>query len=497
MQQTLPVYQYIPLVAPLGIGWMETTLSALYTLLTVCAIAVIIHDKKEPVKTLAWIAVIALVPLIGIICYLAVGRNHRKEKMFGSKTLLNYSHIDLLCRRQLRDLCNPDLRHNDDVSNNIEIIKLLLNNNKALLAMHNEVEILDNGDNTFDSLFEALRGARSSIHLEYYVFENDSIGRIVASILAEKAAEGVEVRLIYDDVGSWHPKRRFVKRMRDAGIEVECFLPVAFPWVTKHLNYRNHRKIVVVDGKIAFTGGINIAERYVKGTRFGPWRDIHLRIEGEAVRLLQAVFISDWYFVRGRLLTEDKYFPPTQVKTVSPMQIASSGPDSDWATIMQAFFSAISKAKDHIYISTPYFIPNAALLTAMKVAALSGVKVKLIIPLRSDSRLVYWATRSYVPELLDAGVEVYMYNAGFNHSKLLVIDGEFSSVGSANMDIRSFEDNFEVSAVMYDGKIAKRLTESFEDDLQHSIRITPQMWNGRSQLHATYESLARLLSPLL
>ena len=249
MQRTLPVYQYIPLVAPLGIGWMETTLSALYTLLTVCAIAFIIHDKKEPVKTLAWIAVIALVPLIGIICYLAVGRNHRKEKMFGSKTLLNYSHIDLLCRRQLRDLCNPDLRHNDDVSNNIEIIKLLLNNNKALLAMHNEVEILDNGDNTFDSLFEALRGARSSIHLEYYVFENDSIGRIVASILAEKAAEGVEVRLIYDDVGSWHPKRRFVKRMRDAGIEVECFLPVAFPWVTKHLNYRNHRKIVVVDGK--------------------------------------------------------------------------------------------------------------------------------------------------------------------------------------------------------------------------------------------------------
>lgn len=215
--------------------------------------------------------------------------------------------------------------------------------------------------------------------------------------------------------------------MREAGVEVECFLPVAFPWVTKHLNYRNHRKIVVVDGRIAFTGGINIAERYVEGTRFGPWRDIHLRIEGEAVRLLQAVFISDWYFVRGRLLTEDKYFPPTKVKTVSPMQIASSGPDSDWATIMQAFFSAISKAKDHIYISTPYFIPNAALLTAMKVAALSGVNVRLIIPLRSDTRLVYWATRSYVSELLDAGVEVYMYNAGFNHSKLLIIDGEFSS----------------------------------------------------------------------
>lgn len=485
-------------MAPLSVGWLKTSLSVCYTLLAIGAIAVIIHEKKDPVKALAWIAVISLVPLIGIICYLIVGRSHRKEKIFGSKTRRNYSHIDLLCRRQLKDLCNPDLQHhNPDVSNNIEIIKLLLNNNKALLAMHNDVEILHNGLSTFKSLFEALHEARSSIHLEYYIFENDRIGRQLADILTEKAAQGVEVRLIYDDVGSWHPKRKFIRHLREAGVEVECFLPVAFPWVTKHLNYRNHRKIVIVDGKTAFTGGINIADRYVEGTKFGPWRDIHLRIEGEAVRLLQAVFISDWHFVHGSLLTEDKYFPATNVETVSPMQIASSGPDSDWATIMQAFFSAISKAKDHIYISTPYFIPNAALLTAMKVAALSGVKVKLIIPLRSDSKLVYWATRSYVPELLDAGIEVYMYNAGFNHSKLLIIDGEFSSVGSANMDIRSFEDNFEASAIMYDKKIAMQLTEAFDNDLEHSIRITTKMWNGRSKLHSAYESLARLLSPLL
>ncbi len=478
-------------------GWIESLLSVLYTLVAICAIAVIVHDRKDPAKTLAWIAVIAMVPLVGIVCYLAVGRNHRKKKMFDVKALQNYSHIELLCRRQLKDLCKPDRMDNADVSDNIEIIRLLLNNNKSLLAMHNRVEILDNGGPTFDSLVAALESARSSIHLEYYIFENDEIGHRIADILMAKAAQGVEVRLIYDDVGSWHPKRRFIRRLRDAGVEVECFLPVAFPWVTKHLNYRNHRKIVVVDGKIAFTGGINIADRYVKGTRFGPWRDIHLRIEGEAVRLLQAVFISDWYFVRGHLLAADRYFPATDEKTVSPMQIASSGPDSDWATIMQAFFSAISKAKDHIYISTPYFIPNAALLTAMKVAALSGVDVRIIIPLRSDSRLVYWATRSYVAELLDAGVQVYMYNAGFNHSKLLIIDGEFSSVGSANMDIRSFEDNFEVSAVMYDRKIAQRLTRSFEEDLEHSILITPQMWQGRRRLHAAYESFARLLSPLL
>ena len=336
------------------------------------------------------------------------------------------------------------------------------------------------------------------MHLEYYIFENDETGRRLTDLLARKVKEGVEVRLIYDDVGSWNMKRRHARRLRAMGIRVCCFMPVVFPWLTSKLNNRNHRKIVVVDGKIGFTGGINVADRYVHGTKFGPWRDTHLRIEGDAVNMLQAIFMTDWYFVSGKeLLNDEKYFPKSRIRTRSPMQIASSGPDSDWASIMQAFFAAINKARKSIYISTPYFLPNQAILTALKVAALSGVDVRIILPFRSDSKIVYWASRSYIGEMLDAGIKVYFFCKGFNHSKILIIDDNFCSVGSANMDIRSFEDNFEVSAIMYDPKVAEELTGYFLGDIGNSVAVTPESWENRPNLHAVYESLARLASPLL
>jgi cardiolipin synthase len=275
-------------------------------------------------------------------------------------------------------------------------------------------------------------------------------------------------------------------------------MPVALPWFTSRMNYRNHRKIAVIDGRIGFTGGINIAERYLNGTRFGPWRDTHLLIEGDAVNMLQALFTTDWHFVSGRQeLTGDKYFPKTKIRTKSPIQIASSGPDSNWASIMQAYFAAINKARKSIYITSPYFMPNQSILTALKVAALSGIDVRIILPYRSDSKLVYWASRSYIGELLDAGIKVYFYCRGFNHSKFIIIDNVFCSVGSANMDYRSFEDNFEVSAVMYDPRIAATLTQYFMQDIGNSVLITPDAWHNRSNLHAAYESLARLFSPLL
>ena len=271
-------------------------------------------------------------------------------------------------------------------------------------------------------------------------------------------------------------KRRHARRLRAMGIRVCCFMPVVFPWLTSKLNNRNHRKIVVVDGKIGFTGGINVADRYVHGTKFGPWRDTHLRIEGDAVNMLQAIFMTDWYFVSGKeLLNDEKYFPKSRIRTRSPMQIASSGPDSDWASIMQAFFAAINKARKSIYISTPYFLPNQAILTALKVAALSGVDVRIILPFRSDSKIVYWASRSYIGEMLDAGIKVYFFCKGFNHSKILIIDDNFCSVGSANMDIRSFEDNFEVSAIMYDPKVAEELTGYFLGDIGNSVAVTPRI----------------------
>ena len=334
--------------------------------------------------------------------------------------------------------------------------------------------------------------------MEYYIIRDDRIGRTIAEILIRKARAGLEVRVIYDAVGSWRLSRTTLRRMHDAGVRTAAFEPVRFPWFTTRVTHRNHRKIVVVDGKIGFTGGINVADRYVHGTKFGPWRDTHLRIEGDAVNMLQAIFMTDWYFVSGKeLLNDEKYFPKSRIRTRSPMQIASSGPDSDWASIMQAFFAAINKARKSIYISTPYFLPNQAILTALKVAALSGVDVRIILPFRSDSKIVYWASRSYIGEMLDAGIKVYFFCKGFNHSKILIIDDNFCSVGSANMDIRSFEDNFEVSAIMYDPKVAEELTGYFLGDIGNSVAVTPESWENRPNLHAVYESLARLASPLL
>ncbi len=276
-------------------------------------------------------------------------------------------------------------------------------------------------------------------------------------------------------------------------------MQVVFPWLTSHVNYRNHRKILVVDGKIGFTGGINIAQRYVTGTKMGPWRDTHLRLEGEAVGMLQIVFIADWFFVSKQLLNDyPKYLPKTHVKEETMIQIATSGPDSDWASIMQAFFSAITHAQHHIYISSPYFLPNEAILTAVKVAALSGIDVRIMIPSRSDSKVVYWASRSYIGELIDANVKVYLYRRGFNHSKLIMIDGQFSSVGTANMDIRSFEDNFRSVGVAVrpeDHAGAGSGVPARPRSEPHGKRAT----TGRvvPALHSFYEALSRLFSPLL
>lgn len=478
---------------------IKLILTILYVIVIVFTICYIIYQKRDPVKSLAWITVIALLPIAGLVLYVMFGRNHRKEKIFNLKEIEDLEEFEKLSREQLEAIQNPDIMMRQSIADNRDIITLLLNNNKSLLTMKNRITVLNNGKETFSSIIRALREARTSIHLEYYIFENDRIGKKIADILMDKAREGVEVRLIYDDVGSWGLSRGFIRRLKKAGIEVGCFMPVVFPWLTSKVNYRNHRKIIVIDGQVAFTGGINIAERYLRRGRKGLWRDTHLKLEGESAAMLQAIFATDWYFVSGRKKLDDlnKYFPKTQITEEVPVQIASSGPDSDWASIMQAFFAAITRAQKHIYISSPYFLPNQAILTALKVAALSGIDVRVMIPSRSDSKIVYWATRSYISELIEAGIKVYLYCKGFNHSKVITIDSTFSSVGTANMDIRSFEDNFEVSAIMYDKKIAQELESYFLKDIDDCIQVTLEKWEHRPALHSIYESLARLLSPLL
>ena len=480
-------------------AWLKPVLTALYALFIVIVICLLIYDKRDPGKSWAWLAAIIVIPFVGFILYMTFGRNHRKEKLYSRKEISDLEiHMETLSARQLYQLNSPMFEHRLEVRKYKEIITLLLNNNKSLLTARNKTTVLHNGSETFPAILEALRRAKSFIHIEYYIFKKDRVGREVANVLMEKARDGVEVRFIYDDVGSWGLSPAFLKRMKKAGVKVHCFQRVVFPFLSSKINYRNHRKIIVVDGEVGFTGGINIAKRYLVGTRLGIWRDTHLKIEGEAVATLNAVFAMDWHFVcREKLTDMDKYYPPCGIDIETPIQIASSGPDSDWASIMQAFFAAITKAKDHIYISTPYFLPNQAIMTAVEVAAMSGVDVRILLPAKSDSKIVHWATKSYISELLDAKVKVYFYKKGFNHSKLIMIDSVFSSVGTANMDNRSFDVNFEVTAIMYDEKVSLELEEHFLEDLKDSELVTKKDWEERPRWDSFREGLARLFSPLM
>jgi cardiolipin synthase len=334
--------------------------------------------------------------------------------------------------------------------------------------------------------------------MEYYIIEDDHIGNLIQRLLIKKAKEKVEVRFIYDDVGCWSLPNHFIDAMTDAGVEIYPFLPVRFPSFANKINYRNHRKIVVVDGTVGFVGGLNIADRYLQGKQeLGIWRDTHLRLEGEVVRSLQVVFLVDWYFVSDEIVQDKRYFPISNIQEHHLVQITASGPDSDWASIMQAYFAAISSAKSSIYISSPYFLPNESILTALKAASLSGLDVRILLPARSDSKMVFWSSRSYVTELLGAGIRVFFYEKGFPHSKLLIVDSVLCSVGTANMDIRSFDQNFEVSALIYDEDITRELLDSYLLDLQNSTEIILRDWEKRSKRDSIKESVARIFSPLL
>lgn len=476
---------------------LTTFLWAVYIITVLSTAVMVIHEKRDPAKTSTWVLLLIALPILGLILYIFFGQNRRKEKIFSRKEIQDIEQIEYLSRKQVIRFSNKrDI--DEKLSEHLSIITLLLNNSKALLTEHNEISIFQNGKDAFESIIDALYSASSSIHIEFYIINNDKLGNRIKNILITKAKEGVKVRVIFDDVGSWSLPKSYIRELRDAGVETFPFMEVRFPLLTSKVNYRNHRKIVVVDGKIGFLGGMNIADRYIEGSRrLGQWYDTMLRIEGEAVNSLQVIFLIDWYFVTGMIIKDrEKYFPKNTISSYHPLQIVTSGPDSDWASIMQAFFHAITRANHHIYISTPYFIPNESILTALKTAALSGVDVRVILPGKSDSTVVYWSSLSYVAELLDAGIKVYLYQNGFNHSKLMMIDSKVATVGSANMDIRSFEDNFEVAAFIYDEMITRQLEENFMSNLAQSQEITLQSWSKRPLKNSYKEALARLISPL-
>ncbi|MEN6500996.1 MAG: cardiolipin synthase [Tenuifilaceae bacterium] len=468
----------------------------IYFITVLFTIIMVIHEKRDPSKTSTWVLLIISLPVLGLILYVIFGQNRRKEKIFNRKEIQDIQQIDYLSRQQVTNFSKKG-QLNSKISNHISIITLLLNNSKALLTDFNSVSIFFKGKPAFDSIIDELNNATSSIHLEFYIINDDKIGNRIKEVLIAKARLGVKVRVIFDDVGSWSLPKKYIRELKQAGVEVFPFMKVRFPLLTSKANYRNHRKIVLIDGRVAFLGGMNIADRYIEGSKIGMWFDTMLRIEGEAVHSLQVIFLIDWYFVSGELVADRPlYFPEVSVSTYHPIQVATSGPDSDWASIMQAFFLGITKASHHVYIATPYFIPNESILTALKTAALSGIDVQIMLPGISDSTIVYWSSLSYVSELLEAGIKVYLYRHGFNHSKLMMIDGSLAFTGSANMDIRSFEDNFEVAAIMYDDQITRLLESSFIQFRNSSQEITLEEWNRRSAGNSFKEAFARLISPL-
>lgn len=464
----------------------------IYAFTVTATILTVLMDNRQPAKTMAWVLVLLFVPVVGIVLYFFFGQNVRKMRFISQHSLDQLTRRSMLEFVEQRELHLPDEYRTQ--------IRLFANQNMSLPFKDNEADIYTSGYDFFPALLRAIAEAKHHIHLEVYIFADDALGRLVADALIARSKAGVEVRLIYDDVGSWRVKKSFFERMRNAGIDVHAFMPVKFPAFTSKVNYRNHRKLCVIDGTVGFIGGMNIALRYVKGTPRQPWRDTHLCVRGGAVYALQCSFLVDWYFVDRTLITNRRYYPPVpwRINNDCIAQVVTGSPVAQWPDMMQGYVRVLLEAQQYVYIATPYFLPTEPILFAMRTAALAGVDVRLMLPRHSDSRLLEWASISYVMETLEAGVKVLLYTVGFNHSKLLVCDDSLCTCGSANVDFRSFENNFEANIFFYDRTMALRMKQVFLDDEAHCTTID----NVRELTHRPFrlrlwESVVRLISPLL
>ena len=464
---------------------------AVYVVVIIMVMVRVLMDNRQPAKTMAWMLVLTFIPMLGIILYFFFGQTTRKERK-----IWQYS-MDQLTKHSMLEFVEQKRLHLPNEYR--ELINLFMNQNWVLPFKNNETEIYTSGYEFFPSLLMEIGKAEHHIHLDTFIIASDPMGQIVADALIDKARQGVEVRIIYDDVGSWKTKNRFFDRMRAEGIEVYAFMPVRFPVFTSKVNYRNHRKICVIDGEVGFIGGMNVAKRYVKGIKQLAWRDTHVKITGAAVYGLQRAFLVDWFFVSRELITDHVYYPASKVaENDSLIQIVTSSPTSLWPEIEQGYVRVLTSAKQYVYMETPYFLPTDPILFAMRTAALSGVDVRLMIPYETDTKIVEWASRTYVLDTVKAGVKVYLYKAGFNHSKLLVADDSIATIGSTNVDFRSFENDFEANAFFYDKKIALEVKDIFIKDQEECVSLEDvRNLTHRSFLQRLWESIIRLLSPLL
>ena len=466
----------------------------------VIAIIVVILERKRPEKTISWLLVFAVFPLIGFAVYLFFGRNWKKSKLT--------SDIDL---ESSLTVTEEEIRRLEKVLGNvsdeyIQLINLLERTSRSPLYFGNDVTIFKDGKEKFRSFFQEIENAKETIHLEYYLVKGDATGKKLKDLLIKKANEGVKVKFIIDKIGA-RLRKSYIKDLEEAGVELALytyFLSPLLKFINTQVNYRNHRKIAIIDGQIAYIGGLNIGDEYLGKGRLGYWRDVHLKIEGQAVNGLQKVFLEDFRKIKsinGKKefnLDTNKYYKNHEEKGDAILQIAVSGPESETPSIMQMIHKMITTAKDHIYISTPYFIPPESIMTALKIAALSGVKIKILFPGKLDHFMVYFASRTYLAELIKDNVDIYFYKKDrFTHSKFITIDSKISTVGSANIDIRSFDLNYEANVLIYDKEKTKELENIFLEDLKISTKLPQNYFEKIPWITKFTESFCRLFSNLL
>lgn len=467
----------------------------LYIIYIVVSILIITLERRRPEKTIAWLLVFILLPPIGLLLYMFLGRNWKKHKLNDDFS----PFVRDLINRVINRIENPEY---------IPLIELLAKNSDSPLFVDNDITIFNDGTEKFQALKAAIKKAKHHIHLEYYIVKSDVIGNEIKDLLIEKANEGVRVKFILDRVGSIKIKKSYIQELKAAGVDVvqySYFLAPLLRMINTQINYRNHRKIVVIDGKIGFVGGINIGDEYLGKGKLGYWRDTHLMVNGDFALGLQAVFLDDYFTIKkvnGDFFfeTEDfkHYFPEPKKSKGQIMQLIKSGPDSEYPAIMQGVLKMITMAEKHIYISTPYFVPTESIMEALKMASLSGIDVRILFPGKYDHAAVYYASRTYLLELLKCGAKVNFYNSkSFIHAKVMTIDGKIATVGTANMDIRSYELNYEINAVIYDDNKTKELEEQFFEDLESSTEITLSDYENTPKHIRALESLARVFSSLL
>ncbi|MGG1658951.1 cardiolipin synthase [Brevibacillus sp. NRS-1366] len=466
----------------------------------ILAAVLIFMERRNIAATWAWLMVLLFLPGVGFILYLVFGQKLSKKKLYRLKEG-EFSHFRAAVDKQKQALEKGDFYVNDPaMERHRDMIYMNVVSDGAYYTQDNSVQMFFEGDSLFDAMFKQIEGAREHVHLLYYIMRNDELGKKLIDLLVKKAQQGVEVRLLYDAVGSTGIPSRLFRPLIAAGGQVVSFFPSSIPFLNFRVNFRNHRKLTIVDGKVGFIGGFNIGDEYLgKDQKLGYWRDTHLQIEGKAVYMLQARFFLDWNLSAPKRMQESFVYFPEMYEAPGDVgvQIVSSGPNSEKQQIKHAFLKMIYKARKKIYLQTPYFIPDDSMLTALKMAAMSGVDVRVMVPGRPDHLMVFWATHSYLGELLKSGVRCFLYEKGFMHAKTMVVDTQLSSVGTANVDIRSFKLNFETNAFLYDTQMAQQLEDLFMTDLEDCREITIEEYLNRPLRSRIQESLTRLLSPIL